>query len=281
MNIGELKTAVSRALAADLNAPHWQLLYRRIDLQWLVHNRYDHRTIPAAFVLECLSAIQSDLDAIGWLLQRLFTQQQGHVIGDQFAQNMHYILLDIEMFHIKMLLIMDCIGQAFAYTSTSLFTGEKKINELGFGQIRNQWRQGTRTKSGVSPESFDRLFNCEWLDELGEMRNIIVHRPSFALALPDVHRVTYHVWERGMPYMKPRFWQLYPQLLCNDNAAYFDSYAGVYLCQMLNHLQDVAPELLGWFGQTDFPPTNGESIPLRMIRKCLEQTLADINELNS
>jgi hypothetical protein len=280
-----IEQQLQTALSTDLNAPHWQLIFRTQDLEYCAClGRNNRNTTEVRPILDCLSAIYHDLSAIGWLIKRIFDQQKGYIADAWFMEKMHYLALDIEMFHVKMLLILDCFSQAFAYTSPGIFLTRssdkepepRSINEMNFTDLNKKWKEGKTLSSEIPQEAFKTLFKCSWGRQLAEVRNIMVHRPKITMALPNTDRVTFGVWERAAPFKKPVFWEKYPELLHNENAVYFDNYAGVYLCQLFAYLQELAPYLLNWFGKTEFPPTTGDAIPLAMMRQCMQRALDDI-----
>lgn len=290
MKLDTLRKTIGRALIWDLKGATFQLLMNGADLGAY---RYapSRRRAKVQAISSCLHAVLYDLHTIDRLLDRVFSQFAKHHLEEPnptFTMNIIFLALDIEMFHVKMLLMLDCIAQAFAYTNPSAFRG-KSINALGFSELKNQWKSVNRVQDGLPVAAFTALFDCPWRHELAGVRNSMVHRPSITVPLPKSHRrdrlaFTAHEWpslrwKRSFSGPTSVYWRKYPKRLFNGHAAYFDCYAGIYLAQLLNYLDDLSPYLLNWMRlPTEVPDPDENVAPFSMIYECLSKTSLQLSK---
>lgn len=167
-----------------------------------------------SFIMYDINDLHNILDRMQWQLE-LYKNDQMNISGW-----MGFTKLDIELFHIKINSILDYLGKILKRVSEY----PDEVPDKSFSDLK-KWLDKKEVNIKKLGEDLSDLFNlCEWFPDIKDIRDWDIHKGGEAVVFLDKERIVFQIYRRR--YEKSIE---IPEIMYNENIAYFDLYAGLYI----------------------------------------------------
>lgn len=205
-------------------------------------NRNLNETVTRSYSL--MMQIIQDIWNIEILINRLeWTRKKAY--DDKYLNKnwMSFASVDIEHFFIEIRAIMDYVAEIIVCTAKKRGQLPKKISKTAsFKELRNWVFESPSNISRLGKEISDVIKSAEWFDSVRLIRDALIHKGGFALVFMEPKDgILFQVSKGFKNYVKHEI------VMYDDNVAYFDRFAAIYISYLLLFLERFAKAIRSIF----------------------------------
>lgn len=149
---------------------------------------------------------------------------------------MSFASVDIEHFFIEIRAIMDYVAEIIVCTAKKRGQLPKKVSKTAsFEELRNWVLESPSNKARLGKEMSDIIESAKWFSSVRSIRDALIHSGGFALVFMEPKDgILFQVSKGFKNYVKHGI------VMYNDNVAYFDRFATIYISYLLLFLERFA-----------------------------------------
>lgn len=198
-------------------------------------NRNLNETFTRTYSL--MMKIIQDIWNIEILINRLEWTRKKACDDEYLNKNwMSFASVDIEHFFIEIRAIMDYVAEIIVCTAKKRGQLPKKVSKTAsFEELRNWVLESSSNKARLGREISDIIESAKWFSSVRSIRDALIHKGGFALVFMEPKDGILFQVSKGF-----KNYVTHEIVMYNDNVAYFDRFATIYISYLLLFLERFA-----------------------------------------